>query len=87
MANIKSAKKRILVNEKKREQNLSIKSNIRTYTKKVKTLVAEGKKDEAKEMLNVAFSKIDNAASENVIHKNSAARKKASLAKLVDSMK
>jgi len=87
MANIKSAKKRILVNEKKREQNLSIKSNIKTYTKKVKTLVAEGKKDEAKEMLNVAFSKIDNAASENVIHKNSAARKKASLAKLVDSMK
>lgn len=87
MANIKSAKKRILVNEKKHEQNLAIKTSVKTSTKKVKVLVAEGKKDEAKAMLSVAFSKIDNAASENVIHKNSAARKKAQLAKLVDSMK
>ncbi len=87
MANIKSAKKRILVNEKKHEQNVSIKTSVKTYTKKVKTLVAEGKKDEAKLMLNEAFAKIDHAASENVLHKNAAARKKAQLAKLVDSMK
>ena len=38
-------------------------------------------------MLNEAFAKIDHAASENVLHKNAAARKKAQLAKLVDSMK
>lgn len=87
MANIKSAKKRILVNEKKHEQNVAIKSCVKTYTKKVKALVAENKKEEAKAMLNEAFAKIDHAASENVIHKNCAARKKAQLAKLVDSMK
>ena len=87
MANIKSAKKRVLVNQKKHDQNLSIKTSVKTYSKKVKALVAEGKKDEAKLALNDAFAKIDHAASANVIHANAAARKKAQLAKLVNSMK
>ena len=87
MANIKSAKKRILVNEKKHEQNVAIKTSAKTYTKKVKVLVAENKKEDAIKMLDEAFAKIDHAASENVIHKNCAARKKAQLSKLVNSMK
>lgn len=83
MANIKSAKKRILVNDKKRDQNKVLVSELKTEIKKFKAL-AETDEAKAKEYLDVVFKKIDCAASKNLIHKNNASRKKAALAKMLN---
>lgn len=87
MPNIKSAKKRVLVNDKKTEQNKNIRSQVKTVIKKVDLLVKENKLEEAKAALNEAFKIIDAAASKNIIHKNNAANKKAKLAKKVETVK
>ena len=85
MPNIKSAKKRVIVNQKKTEQNKNIRSEVRTEIKKVEALVKENKIAEAKALLPHAFALIDSAASKNIIHANNAANKKARLAKKIDA--
>ncbi len=84
MPNIKSAKKRVLVSNKKAAQNKMIKNEVRTYVKKVELLVNEGKTEEAKSALNETFSVIDSAVSKGVLHRNNAANKKAKLSKKVN---
>ena len=84
MPNIKSAKKRVIVNDKKTELNKAVRSEVKTAMKKVEVLLNEGKLDEAKVALSVAFADIDAEAGKNVYHKNNAANKKAKLAKKVD---
>lgn len=83
MPNIKSAKKRVIVNTKKTEQNKAIRSAFKTEIKKVEALIKEGKLEEAKAALPEAFKIIDSAASKNIIHDNNAAHKKAKLSKKV----
>jgi len=83
--NIKSAKKRVLVNQKKNEQNKMIKTAVKTAVKKVDLLVKEGKIDEAKAFLPEAFSIIDSACSKGILHKNNASNKKAKLSKKVNA--
>ena len=83
MANIKSAKKRILVNNKKNLRNRSIKSALKTVLKKFNTAVAEGNKELAASMLPAVISAVDKAAAKGVMHKNAANRKKAELSKAV----
>ena len=61
MANIKSAKKRILVNKKKAERNQVIKSAVKTEIKKVRAAIEAGNKDEAAKALLNAKSAIDKA--------------------------
>ena len=85
MPNIKSAKKRVLVNAKKTEQNKAIRSAVKTEMKKVDLLIKEGKLEEAKAALSVAFAAIDSACSKNIYHANNASNKKAKLAKKVDA--
>ena len=63
MANIKSAKKRILVTETKTARNKAIKSRVKTYVKKVETAVAENNKEAASAALLEAISEINKAAS------------------------
>ena len=75
MANIKSAKKRVLVNEKKAAQNQMIKSAVKTEIKKVRAAVEAGNKEEAAKALLAATSAIDKAESKGVIKKNTASRK------------
>lgn len=75
MANIKSAKKRILVIEKKTALNRKRKSEIRTYIKKFDAAVENGQVEEARALLKTIESKLDRAASKNTMHKNAAARK------------
>lgn len=75
MANIKSAKKRILVINKKTERNRSRKSEIKTYIKKFETALNESNYEQAKELLKVVEKKLYQAAAKNTIHKNTAARK------------
>lgn len=87
MPNIKSAKKRVRVTEKKNLENKAVKSRLATYTKKVSGAVAEGKTEEAEVLFNETVSLIDKAASDNVIHKNCANRKKAQLAKVINPNK
>lgn len=83
MPNIKSSIKRVSVNEKKREENKSIKSRLRTSVKKLKALIAENKIEEAKEYFKEVVSLLDKAASDNVIHKNRASKKQAQFAKML----
>ena len=83
MANIKSAKKRVLTSRVRQERNKAIKSSVKTAIKKVEAAVREADKDAAaKELLN-ATSIIDKAAKKGVLHKNNASRKVARLAKMV----
>ena len=86
LANIKSAKKRILVNETKAEINKSIRSAIKTYTKKVEAAVEANDKEAAASALKVASTEIDKACSKGVFHKNNAARKISRLTNLVNAM-
>ena len=86
MANIKSQVKRIKTNEKARLANASFKSSMRTAIKAVQAAVKAGNKESAIELMNVAFSKIDKSVSRGIQHKNAAARQKAALAKLVNSL-
>ena len=85
MPNIKSAKKRVLVNAKKAEQNKAIRSAVKTEIKKIDLLIKENKLEEAKAALANAFSVIDSACSKKLYHANNAANKKAKLAKKVDA--
>ena len=86
MANIKSAKKRILVNQTKAARNKAIKSRVKTSIKKVEAAVAANDKEAAQAALVAATSTIDKAATKGVYHKNNASRKVARLAKLVNSI-
>ena len=75
MANIKSAKKRILVNRTKADRNKAIKSGVKTAIKKVDAAVAAKDKTAADTALVAAISEIDKAASKGVFHKKTASRK------------
>ena len=78
MANIKSAKKRILVTETRAARNKSIRSEVKTAIKKVEAAVAANDKEAAKAALTVAISTIESASSKGVYHKNNAGRKAVS---------
>ncbi len=86
MANIKSAKKRVLIAEKNRLRNVAFKSSIKTALKKVLELA----KGEDKEALTAALSKAyqlcDKAVSKGILHKNTAARKKSRLTIAVNKL-
>ena len=86
MANIKSAKKRILVAKTRNERNKSEKSAVKTAIKKVEAAVAANDKAAAEAALKGATSVIESACSKGVYHKNNAARKVARLAKLVNTI-
>ena len=86
MANIKSAKKIILVNRTKEARNKSIKSAVKTSIKKVEAAVANKDKAAAEVALKDAVSTISKATSKGVYHKNNCARKVARLAKAVNSI-
>ena len=86
MANIKSQIKRIGTNEKARQRNASAKSAIRTAMKKVRMAVEAKDLENAKVLLQKAYSLIDKSVSDGIQHRNTAARQKAELAKLVNGL-
>ena len=81
MANTRQAKKRILVNARKRMRNLAIRSAVKTAFKKAGAAVQARNPDEAKKLVAMAIRSIDKAATKGVIHKNTAARNKSRLMK------
>ena len=86
MPNIKSAKKRVLVTEKKAERNKAVKSEVKTEVKKFLALIAAGDKAAATEKFPYTWSVIDGAVSKGVLKKNTAANKKSGLAKKLNAM-
>lgn len=86
MANIKSAKKRVLVNQAKALRNKMIKSGVKTAVKKVDAAIAAGDKEAAKAALLNATSVIDKATSKGVYHKNTSSRKIGRMTVTVNKM-
>lgn len=86
MANIKSAKKRILVTRTKAARNKSIKSAVKTSIRKVDAAVALKDKAAAEAALTEAIATISKATSKGVYHKNNCARKVSRLTKAVNSI-
>ncbi|MGP9693144.1 30S ribosomal protein S20 [Brachybacterium sp. AOP25-B2-12] len=87
MANIKSQIKRNLTNEKARLRNKSVKSELKTYSRKVRSAAEAGDAAAAGTALAAASRKLDKAVSKGVIHKNQAANRKSGLASLVADIK
>ena len=85
MPNIKSAKKRVQVIEKKTLRNNMIKSSYKTAVRKFEEAIEAGKVDEAKKLFQEATKKIDQACTKGVIVKNTASRKKSSLSKKLNA--
>ncbi len=86
MPNIQSAKKRVVVTDKKTEQNKSVNSAMKTAIKKFLTAVEAGNKEEATALYSAAVSAIDKACAEGIFHANRAANKKFNLAKKLAAM-
>ncbi|WP_084037986.1 30S ribosomal protein S20 [Demequina sp. NBRC 110053] len=86
MANIKSKIKRIGTNEKARQRNVAVKSELKTNVRKVREAVAAGDKSAAEAALKTATVKLDKAVSKGVIHENQAANRKSALAKQVAAL-
>jgi len=86
LANIKSAKKRILVIETKTLRNKMVKSRVKTLVKKVDAAIAASDKAAATAALKDATVAIDKAAAKGIFHKNTAARKVSRLAKAVNKL-
>ena len=88
MANIKSAKKRILTAERNYQRNVAFKSAIKTAVKKVVVLAQAKEKDQEaiKTALSEAYKLCDKAASKGILHKNTASRKKSRLSKAINKL-
>ncbi len=76
----KCSQKRLRVDKKLTHANQTIRVDLKKTLKGIKMLVASGKLDEARKQLCTAYAKLDRAASKGILHKNTAARRKASLA-------
>lgn len=84
MPNIKSAKKRVLVNKTKAMRNKSTNSALKTAVKKAHT-AAEDNAADKEALVKAAIKKVDQAEAKGLLHKNNAARKKSALAKLLNN--
>ena len=86
MANIKSAKKRIITSAKRTAANKAVKSSVKTAIKKVHKAVEAGDKQAAAAALVAAEATIDKACTKGVLHKNNASRKVSRLASFVNKI-
>ncbi|MFC2948409.1 30S ribosomal protein S20 [Virgibacillus sediminis] len=86
MANIKSAIKRVDVNNKKRAHNQKFKSEMRSQIKRLEKLVDAKDTENAKAQLQTAMKQIDKAVQKGLIHQNSGNRQKSRLAQKVNSI-
>ncbi|GAA3646406.1 30S ribosomal protein S20 [Microbacterium marinilacus] len=86
MANIKSQIKRNKTNEKARERNKAVKSELKSVVRRTREAVAAGDKAAAEAALVKAGKKLDKAVSKGVIHKNQAANRKSAIAKKVAAL-
>lgn len=87
MPNIKSAKKRVLINEKKNLVNKNNKSEVKTAIRRLNEVIDSGNYEEAVKLYPATASIIDSSVSKGVYHKNTAANKKSGLQKRINSLK
>ena len=87
MANIKSQIKRNKQNEKARQRNKAVKSELKTAVRKFREAADSGDADAATLAMRAASVKLDKAASKGVIHKNQAANRKSAIAKRAEELK
>lgn len=87
MANIKSAKKRILVINKKTARNKRVKAHLKAVIRNFDVALATGNLDEAKAKLSLAEKKLMQAVAKHTIHKNAASRKVSRLYKRFNAAK
>ena len=87
MAQIKSQMKRIITNEKARQRSVSIRSEVRTASKKVRVAVEAKDLAAAEQALKVAVKLIDSSVTAGVAKRNTAARQKSELQRLVNGLK
>ncbi|MCL1067451.1 30S ribosomal protein S20 [Shewanella olleyana] len=86
MANIKSAKKRAITSEKRRQHNASRRSMMRTFFKKVLVAIDAGDKEAAVKAFSDAQPILDRMATKGLIHKNKAARQKSRLSAKIKAL-
>jgi small subunit ribosomal protein S20 len=86
MANIKSAKKRVVVSEKKALQNKMFKSAMKTTIKAFESAVEAGDKEAAAVAYTKAVKKVDQAVSHGILKKNTAARKKSRFTRMLNGL-
>jgi len=86
MANIKSAKKRVLIAQRNTEKNVAFKTSIKTAVKKVLACAASEDRSELNALLSKVYQLCDKAAGKGILHKNTAARKKSRLTKAVNKI-
>lgn len=84
MANTKSAKKSIKVQERRRARNQMVKTKVRTFVKRANQAVT-GDESEKAEAVKAAISQLDKAVAKGIVHKNTAARKKSRLMKKLNA--
>lgn len=86
MARIKSAIKNIRKNRRRRDINRARRSRLRSQLRKLRELVARKDVDAARKQLPVTLSLLDRSRSKGIIHRNTAARHKSRLTRLVASI-
>ena len=84
--NIKSAKKRVIITEKKNLENRSAMSEVKTCLKKLNDAIASGDKAQATEIFKQATKLLDSAVNKGIMHINTAANKKSGFAKRINAM-
>lgn len=87
MPNIKSAKKRVLIEKRNNARNRSGMTAVKTAIKKINNAIDTDRIDEAEKMLPEVMSVIDSAVTKGIIHKNNAANKKSAIAKRIADIK
>ena len=87
MPNIKSAKKRLRQNEKRRAANLSIKREVRKYCRDVRRACDAGELATAETLFRLAAKHLDQAASKKILHKNTASRVTSRLSARIKTLK
>ncbi|MCL1991215.1 MAG: 30S ribosomal protein S20 [Defluviitaleaceae bacterium] len=86
MANIKSQKKRIITNEKRRQANVSVRTSMRSAVKAVEAAIEAKDVEAAVKAYNNANKRLDKAVSKGIVHKNFAARNKSRLSKKINAL-
>lgn len=86
MANIKSAKKRVLITQRNTERNVAFKTSIKTAVKKVLACAQSEDRTELNALLSKVYQLCDKAAGKGILHRNTAARKKSRLTKAVNKI-
>jgi len=87
MPNTRSAKKRLRQSLERRERNRAVKSSLKTHSKSILAAVAAGQLDQAEQQFRVAAARFDRAGARNVLHRNTVARRKSRLQRVIKAAK